>query len=111
MTTVLVGEFPPIIGLGLQHVFAEEGCHVVRSGRPFASATIDDVRPDAVVVDLDDAGASSAAEQLVDRYPGLPVVQCSSSTPRLRVFPAYKFGKSYDAPLTVRRLIEAVSGP
>lgn len=111
MTRVLVGEFHPLVELGLRRVLSDEGCCVVRDPRAISRRVVDDVRPDAVIVDLDDPAASSAAEGLVADYPGLPVLECSSSTPRLRVFPAYQFGKSYDVPLTIDGLIRAVAGP
>lgn len=111
MTRVLVGEFHPMVEFGLHRVLRDEGCCVVRDARVISHHVVDDVRPDAVIVDLDDSAASSAAEGLVSDYPGLPVLECSSSTPLLRVFPAYQFGKSYDVPLTIDGLIRAVSGP
>jgi hypothetical protein len=109
MTRVLVGEFHPMVSVGLHHLFAGEGWSVVSDRRPLTPAVIHDVRPDAVVVDLDDNLATSAAEDLADDFPSLPIVECSSSTPHLRVFPAPRSSPSHDLPLTVDLLIRAVA--
>ncbi len=111
MTHVLIGEFDTIVDIGLRHVLAEEGCEVATHTRELTSSVINRISPDAVVVDLDDDAVTTSAERLIADYPGLPIVEMSSSTPRLRVFPAYRFGKSYDVPLSVESLITAVTGP
>lgn len=111
MTQVLIGEFHTIVDIGLRHVLAEEGCEVTTHARELTGSVISQVAPDAVVVDLDDGSVAASAEELISEYPGLPIVQMSSSRPRLRVFPAYRFGKSYEVPLSVESLISAVTGP
>ena len=110
MTTVLVGAFPPMIDRGLVCVLADEGIDAVHAPRGVTADAIRNVRPSAVVVDLDEV-EGVAVRRLVDEFPGLPVVECSSSEPLLRVFPAYHFGKSYEAPLTITGLVEAIAGP
>ena len=110
MTRVLVGEFHPMVAVGLHHLFAGEGWAVVNDRRGLTAAVIRDVRPDAVVVDLDDHHATSAAERLAGDFPSLPIVECSSSMPRLRVFPAPRSEPSRDLPLTLDLLLRAVNG-
>ena len=111
MTTVLVGAFPPMIDRGIASVLADEGLDPVRAPSGVTPDAVRRARPCEVVVDLDDAAADSAARRLVVEFPGLPIVECSSSEPRLRVFPAYQFGESYESALTIPRLVEAIAGP
>lgn len=110
MTRVFVGEFHPMVAVGLHHLFAGEGWAVVNDRRGPTPAAIRDVQPDAVVVDLDDHLATSAAEGLAGDFPSLPIVECSSSTPRLRVFPAPRSEPPRDLLLTVDQLVRAVIG-
>lgn len=110
MTCVLVGEFHPMVAVGLHHLFAGEGWSVVSDRRALTPSVIREVCPDAVVVDLDDRRATSAAECLADDFPSLPIVECSSTAPHLRVFPAPRSEPPHDLPLTIDLLLRAVTG-
>ncbi len=110
MTRVLISEFESIVGLGLCDLLIDRGCEVLTNRRSLTAELIDDLRPDALIVDMDDRAASAAAEQLIGRFPGIPIVQCSSANPVMRVFPAYRFGKSIDLPLSAESLVSAVKG-
>jgi hypothetical protein len=110
MTRVLISAFDTIVGLGLCDLLVDRGCEVLTNHRSLTPELIDDLRPDALIVDMDDCAVSAAAEELIDRYPGIPIVQCSSASPVMRVFPAYRFGKSIDLPLSAESLVSAVTG-
>lgn len=110
MTRVLISAFDTIVGLGLCDLLVDRGCEVVTNNRSLTAELINDVQPDALVVDMDNCTESAAAEGLINRFPGIPIVQCSSANPVMRVFPAYRFGKSVDLPLSAESLVSAVTG-
>lgn len=111
MIRVLMSEFEPIIGRGLRNVLEEGGCELVTNPRALSPAVVGDVKPDAVVVDMDHANVTAAIQSLAKAFPGIAIVECSSSDARMRVFPAYRSGKSFDLPLSAETLIRAVTGP
>jgi DNA-binding NarL/FixJ family response regulator len=110
VTRVLINDFDTIVGLGLRDVLTDRGCEVVTGRATLTPAMLADLRPDAIVVDMDDTEVTAAAEALIDEFPGIRIVECSSAQPVMRVFPAYRFGKSLDLPLDPDTLYDAVTG-
>ena len=109
MTRVLISEFETIVGLGIREVLSDEGCEIIARRGSLTRDVIHEVRPDALVIDMDDLDEVARPGGLINEFPGIPLVACSSSDTRMRVFPAYRFGESYDAPLSSELLIRAVT--
>ena len=108
---VLITEFESIVEIGVRDLLVAGGCEVIGPHSSLNRSLISELRPDAVVVDMDDLETSAVAEGLIPEFPGIPLVECSSSTLRMRVFPAYRFGKSVDLPMSADLLIQAVTYP
>lgn len=71
--------------------------------------SIESIRPDAVVVDLETIESSGLAVGVAEAFPEVTVVACSSTRPIMRVYPAHSGGASYDADLTPELLVEAIA--
>ena len=103
---VLVGQFGEIPRNGLLHLLDEEGFRVVAE----AAATSDivqlvgEVRPEIVVLDLEDPRTPEVATQLTAEFPAVSVIAWSSGEPTMRVFPPFHHGESYTARLTAGAL-------
>lgn len=112
MTRVLIGELGAIVKLGLRELLGSTaGCEIV--GEPTAAdqllAELDSSEPDVVLLDLDDTHASTDLAMAISAaHPAVKVIACSSSEPRMRVFPAFHNGESYVARMSPEKLIEAV---
>ncbi|MFK8024814.1 MAG: hypothetical protein AB8G26_12710 [Ilumatobacter sp.] len=109
MTRVLINEFDTIVGLGICEVLREGGCEVIMRRGAITPELIETLEPDAMVVDMDDRDSVACVKQLQAHFPGIPYVECSSAEARIRVFPAYRFGESYEAPLSIDLLVHAVT--
>lgn len=109
MTRVLISEFDTIVGLGIREVLRDGGCEVISRRGSLTADVVQEIAPDAMVVDMDDRQAADRIHQLRRRFPGIPYVECSSAEARMRVFPAHRFGESYEAPLSSDLLVRAVT--
>ena len=119
---VVIGDFGAVARLGLLDILAAEGIEVVgraesRSGsaRPAGLAeperivhVVSEVRPDVVVLDLDDDSALEVALQITSEFPAIRVVACSSEEPVMQVFPPFHHGESYLSQLTRAHLAQAL---
>lgn len=86
-------------------LLADEDFEVV--AEPDGAALFDsmvDASPDVVVLD-EEQGGTELAGIIVNEYPAVTVIACSSSEPTMRVFFG---GGSYAATLSPESLIEAV---
>lgn len=104
-----MGDFGAIVRLGLWDLFEECGDLVTEEAS--TADLIDrttEVAPDVVVLDLDAAGSGPLARSISTSFPAVTVVACSSDRPRMRVYPAFHRGESYDAPLEFDALIGVV---
>jgi DNA-binding NarL/FixJ family response regulator len=112
MTRVLIGELGAIVELGLRELLRRESdCEIV--AEPTAAdqmlAELESAHPDVVLLDLDDSHASTdLAMAISSSHPGVKIIACSSSEPRMRVFPPFHNGESYVARMSPELLIEAV---
>jgi hypothetical protein len=110
VATVALGEFGPILRLGLRQILAEAGCLVLADGataRELADLLCGS-EVDAVLLSLDIAAAATAAPALARRHPRTRVIECSADRPvmRLRAGGA----GAIELALTVDGLTKAVSG-
>ena len=121
---VVIGDFGAVARLGLLDILAEEGLEVVGragvpdrpgpAGKPPASGPegivdlVNEVRPDVVVLDLDDESALDVAVGITSEFPAIKVVACSSEEPVMQVFPPFHHGESYLSQLTRAHLAQAL---
>lgn len=120
---VVIGDFGAVARLGLLDILAEEGLEVVgrtRSpdgvppgeldlrGAAAVVPLVSEVRPDVVVLDLDDESAQEVAIQITSEFPAIKVVACSSEEPVMQVFPPFHHGESYLSQLTRAHLAQAL---
>lgn len=121
---VVIGDFGAVARMGLLDLLAEEGLEVVgraegpespgRTGerdRPSQEgivSLVNEVRPDVVVLDLDDESALEVAVQITSAFPAIKVVACSSEEPVMQVFPPFHHGESYLSQLTRAHLAQAL---
>lgn len=111
MARVLLGDFGTIVRLGLGEVLEEEGVQLV--GEEMSSHNVVDrliaTLPDVVVLDMDDrSGGLDLARRIAREYPAIKVIACSSREPRMRVFPPFHRGESYDEHLLPERFVRAI---
>jgi DNA-binding NarL/FixJ family response regulator len=110
---VVMGDFGPVAGLGLRDILAGEGLDVVGHARsaPVCAGIVpllSEVRPDVVVLDLDDQSSLEVAIQITSEFPAIKVVACSSEEPVMQVFPPFHHGESYLSQLTRAELAQAL---
>ncbi len=85
----MLGEFGPILRLGLESVLGELGWRVVVDVRERdLRAGLLAAEPAAVLLDLDAPTCADDALRLLARRPGLRVIGCSARRSTLRVFTA-----------------------
>ncbi|MEM7092084.1 MAG: hypothetical protein AAF567_03710 [Actinomycetota bacterium] len=112
MKRVLIGELGGIVTLGLRElIHNDDGCRIVGEPCPPANVLeeITEHRPDVVLLDLDDSQRSrETATAIISAHPAVKVIACSSSEPRMRVFPPFHRGESYIARMSPEQLIDAL---
>lgn len=91
-----------MVRLGLVELLTEE--HLEAVGFPDAGSAdgwasvlhaVSEVRPDVVVLDLDDDEAMETAIHLTAGFPAIKVIACSCEEPVMQVFPPFHHGESY----------------
>jgi DNA-binding NarL/FixJ family response regulator len=107
---VLVGDFGVIAQLGLTELLAELGFEMVAEqgeGERFLER-VEELRPDVVVLDLDTEEGSRLAVRIASVFAAIKVVACSTDEPRMRVFPRFHGGESYESHLNPDLLSDAI---
>lgn len=115
MRRVVIGDFGAVARMGLRDILSGEGLEVVGhteprdiSGTVAILLLVNEVRPDVVVLDLDDESALEVAVQITSEFPAIKVVACSSEEPVMQVFPPFHHGESYVSQLTRAQLAQAL---
>ncbi|MGH9040733.1 MAG: hypothetical protein ACRDZ3_10945 [Acidimicrobiia bacterium] len=108
MTRVLIGGFGPIVAIGLRDLLKEGGYEVAEEVGIELVDHIASEPPEVVLINLD-AGGDTLARDISSRFPEIKVVAFSSQRPTMRVFPPHHWGESYGSPLTVNRLMAAIT--
>lgn len=110
MRRVLIGDFGMIARMGLRELLDEEGLEVVAEAEIGAGIIpwVSEVRPDVVVLDLDDEATGEVAARITSEFPAIKVIACSSEQPVMRVFPPFHHGESYVSPLSNSHLVMAL---
>lgn len=110
MRRVLIGDFGMIARMGLRDLLADAGLEVVAESEATEEivARVNDVRPDVVVLDLDDEATPAVAGLIASEFPAIKVVACSSHEPVMQVFPPFHHGESYVSPMSRTVLVKAL---
>ena len=111
MPRVLIGQFGSVARMGLRELLDGQGFEVVaeaETDREIVSC-VSEVRPDVVVLDLDDEAALGLAEEITAEFPAIKVIACSCEEPVMRVFPPFHHGESYASKLSAALLALALS--
>src|SRR3954452_4584670 len=109
---VLLGNLGPIMRLGMNRVLSEQGCHVVgQEDRPSAIiGAAHRLRPDIVVLDLDNGSSYELAQLVRGASPETPVVLWAREEDLMEVLePASSASRLIAAPI-VERLRGELSG-
>jgi DNA-binding NarL/FixJ family response regulator len=110
MHRVLIGRFGSVARMGLRELLDGQGIEVVaEAGSEGIVSCVNEVRPDVVVLDLDDEEALGTAEEITAEFPAIKVIACSSEEPVMRVFPPFHHGESYASKLSAALLALALS--
>ena len=111
MHRVLIGQFGTVARMGLRELLDGQGIEVVAEAKSPTGilACVNEVRPDIVVLDLDDEGALEMAEEITSEFPAIKVIACSCEEPVMRVFPPFHHGESYASKLSATLLARALS--
>ena len=109
MARVLIGDFNPVMRLGLRDLLTEAGCEVVAEDATAPADLVDRLSsslPDVLVVDLDDEQLARAVSVA---YPSIKVIACAASGQSMRIFPRFHRGESFVTPMSAESLAEASS--
>jgi len=111
MQRVLIGQFGTVARMGLRELLDGQGIEVVAEAQPDRGifSCVSEVRPDVVVLDLDDDGALGLAEEITSEFPAIKVIACSCEEPVMRVFPPFHHGEWYASKLSAPLLALALS--
>jgi DNA-binding NarL/FixJ family response regulator len=113
LASVLVGDFGAVMRLGLIGVLGDADIACVAepdhdARRRGLLQRLDDVHPDAVVVDWDDRRYEAVTASVLARHPEVTVIACSSNRLSLRVVPGQRDRGPYESKLSAQGLVEAV---
>jgi DNA-binding NarL/FixJ family response regulator len=111
MHRVLIGRFGSVARMGLRELLDGQGIEVVAEAESVGGivSCVSDVRPDVVVLDLDDEQALETVEEITSEFPAIKVIACSCEEPVMRVFPPFHHGESYASNLSAASLALAFS--
>ena len=111
MQRVLIGQFGTVARMGLRELLDGQGIEVVAEAESaeVIVSCVNEVRPDVVVLDLDDEGVLDLAGEITAEFPAIKVIACSCEEPVMRVFPPFHHGESYASKLSAALLALALS--
>lgn len=111
MQRVLIGQFGTVARLGLRELLDGQGIEVVAEAESAEEILtgLNEVRPDVVVLDLDDERVIDLAGEITSEFPAIKVIACSCEEPVMRVFPPFHHGESYASKLSADALARALS--
>jgi AmiR/NasT family two-component response regulator len=108
MTRVLMGDFSALHRLGFEDILRVDGIELVETASADVVARLVEALPDVVVLDLDQAETEQLIQRIVNDFPAVKVVACSSEQPMMRVFPSLHYGESYTTELDPALLTSAI---
>jgi len=98
MGRVVVDGFDSLFALGLQDLLADDEVELNPAGQE-GGARLTPPLPDVVLLNTERPATQRLVDELVNRYPEVTVITCSSGVPEMRVYPAHHGGESYRCPL------------
>jgi DNA-binding NarL/FixJ family response regulator len=111
MHRVLIGQFGTVARMGLREILDGQGIEVVAEAESDDGLVsyVSEVRPDVVLLDLDDEESLEMASEITSDFPAIKVIACSCEEPVMRVFPPFHHGESYASKLSASLLALALS--
>ncbi|MEY2570437.1 MAG: hypothetical protein QOE63_787 [Acidimicrobiaceae bacterium] len=109
MARVLIGDFNPVMRLGLRELLIEAGCEVVAEDATDHGDLVDRLArslPDVLVLDLEDEDVARAVSVA---FPSIKVIVCATSGESMRIFPRFHRGESFATPMSAENLAEATA--
>ena len=111
MRRILMGEFGGLLGQAIHYLLGQVAEPIaVTSADRITLPLLDDVRPDVIIVDLDNETIFPALSGWSAACPQTAVVACSAVEPFMVVFPAHHGGEFYLSALTVEAFEAVVLG-
>lgn len=109
MRRVLIGNVGTIPRLGLVELLSSERCELVGDGDGDGIiGRVYEVRPDIVLLDLDEDETPELAGTITSEFPSIKVIACSFEEPVMQVFPPFHHGESYVSELSRALLARAL---
>ncbi len=107
---VLLGHFGSVVRIGLGELLSEGGYEVLAEETPDETLIerLVDALPDVVMLDLDSEHGSQTAQAISAAFPSVKVVAFSANHQRMKVFPRFHGGESYDMTLSTEGLLDIV---
>ena len=108
---MLIGQFGTVARMGLRELLDGQGIEVVAEAESDEGIVswVSEVRPDVVLLDLDDDASLEMASEITSEFPAIKVIACSCEEPVMRVFPPFHHGESYASKLSAALLASALS--
>src|SRR3954452_14430149 len=95
MTRVLMGDFSALLRRGFEDILNDAQLEVISSEAGDVLSRGMGSLPHVVVLYMDKKDTDDIVNQIVQNYPAIAVISCSSATPTMRVFPPFHRGESY----------------
>ncbi|MEJ3750451.1 hypothetical protein WEI85_45240 [Actinomycetes bacterium KLBMP 9797] len=108
MTRVLMGDFGALHRAGLEDILRVDGIELVETTAADVIRRLVEVLPDVVVLDLDQAETPALVARIVNQFPKVKVLACSSGRPMMCVYPPLHYGEFYLSELDAALLTSAV---
>ncbi len=109
MRRVLIGNVGSIARMGLEALLNCEHHELVGdSGSEEIIGRVYDVRPDIVLLDLDEDETPELAGTIASEFPSIKVIACSFEEPVMQVFPPFHHGESYVSEMSRSLLARAL---
>ena len=109
MRRVLIGNVGAIPLMGLRELLTAEHLEVVGEEKSEGIiSSVYEVRPDVVLLDLDEDETPELAGTIASEFPSIKVIACSFEEPVMQVFPPFHHGESYVSEMSRTLLAKAL---
>ena len=109
MRRVLIGNVGSIARMGLESLLDSEDHELVGDGEDEGIiGRVYEVRPDIVLLDLDEDETPELAGTIASEFPSIKVIACSFEEPVMQVFPPFHHGESYVSEMSRSLLARAL---
>ena len=100
MAKVAVGDFDAMLAIGIRDVVSASRMDVIHRPTDAMLDYLRDCLPRLIVLDASAPGSAEVVRRIVTEHPSIQVVTCSAADPRLRVYPPFHHGESFEASLS-----------